>query len=744
MNLRKSRFRLALAAFSAFAGISLSASSALAAKGAEVTLNLKDADLSTFIATVSEVTGKNFIVDPRVRGKVTVVSSSPMDAAGVYQTFLSVLQVQGFAAVPAGQAIKLVPETNARTEGGGYVSNGHGLPFDEVVTHVYTAQNVSAAQLVAILRPLISQSGHFAAYTGNNALIISDRASNVERIERLIAQIDQSGDREVDVIKLENAAAADIARTLTALTQQNRQADPTVQQSIVIADERSNSILLGGDKGERTRLTDIIRRLDLPQGGGGDTQVVYLRYASAENLAPILEGYAQQSSKNAARSASSAGGGGGGVSAPSAAPVAAPVSSGGGGGGNADGTRVIADKDNNALVITATPKAMQAIRNVIAQLDIRRRQVLVEAIIAEVSTTKAGELGLDYAAYNPSTGAFSGILNQGTSSAISSLGSSLGSLGSTTGGGSNTSALVAAASSLIGQGATAAAGGFTGGGSFFAVLLRALASDGDTNILSTPQLTTLDNEEAKISVGQEVPFLTGSFSNTGGGATNGAVNPFQTIERKEVGLKLGITPTINVGDTIKLKIDLENSSLIPTTGAGTGLTQTTNKRTVTNSVSIEGDQVLYIGGLIDDQLNDSQNRIPLLSSVPFIGSLFKSRSVSKTKRNLMIFIHPVILGDRDDGDYYSRKRYDYIRNAQIKSAGGAVPLIGGTRPVLQPYDAYHEQKPPAAPAATAPATEGNKSAVDVPAPSPAPAAADATATPAPAAATTAPASEPKQ
>ncbi|MCK9385591.1 MAG: type II secretion system secretin GspD [Nevskia sp.] len=694
MNSRKTPFRLALAAFSTIAGLGIYAHTALAAKGAEVTLNLKDADLSTFIATVSEVTGKNFIVDPRVRGKVTVVSSSPMDAAGVYQTFLSVLQVQGFAAIPSGPSIKLVPETNARTEGGGYISNGHGLAQDEVVTHVYTAQNVSASQLVAILRPLISQSGHFAAYTGNNSLIISDRASNVERIERLIAQIDLSGDREIDVIKLENAAAADIVRTLTALTQQNRQADPTVQQSTVIADERSNSVLLGGDKNERARMLDIIHRLDLPQGGGGDTQVIYLRYASAENLAPILEGYAQQARASTSRSSA---GGGGGAGAPSAAaaPVA-PVSSGGGGGGggNADGTRVIADKDNNALVITATPKAMQAIRNVINQLDIRRRQVLVEAIIAEVSSTKASELGLDYAAYNPKTGAFSGILNQGTSSAVGNLGTALG--GTTSTGGS--SALIAAAAGLIGQGATAAAGGFTGGGSFFAVLLRALASDGDTNILSTPQLTTLDNEEAKISVGQEVPFLTGSFSNTGGGATNGAVNPFQTIERKEVGLKLGITPTINIGDTIKLKIDLENSSLTASTAAGTGLTQTTNKRTVTNSVSVEGDQVLYIGGLIDDQLNDSQNRIPLLSSVPFIGALFKSRSVTRTKRNLMIFIHPVILGNRDDGDYYTRKRYDDIRQAQVRSAGGAVPLIGGTRPLLLPYDEYSKQSRPSAPA----------------------------------------------
>ncbi len=716
MNSRKTLHSLGLALLVALAGFTSDAGPVYAAaKGAEVTLNLKDAELSTLIATVSEVTGKNFIVDPRVRGKVTVVSSTPMDAAGVYETFLAVLQVQGFAAIPAGDAIKIVPETNARTDGGGYISNGRGLALDEIVTHVYTVQNVSASQLVAILRPLISQSGHFAAYTGNNSLIISDRASNVARIERLIAQIDQSGDREIEVIKLENASATDVVRILTGLGQAAKQADPTAQQSTIIADERSNSVLIGGEKAERARMTDIIKRLDAPQAAGGDTQVIYLRYASAENLAPILEGYAQSAAKS---TGARAGGAAGNVPVP-----AGPAPSlSGGSGGNADGTRVIADKDTNSLVITATPKAMQAIRNVISQLDIRRKQVLVEAIVAEVSATRSSQLGLDYAAYNPNTGAVTGILNQSTLSAVSAFAGAAGSLGGTTGTtgtGTRTSSLITAAAALIGQGATAAAGGFTGGGSFFAVLLRALATDGDTNILSTPQLTTLDNEEAKFSAGQEVPFLTGSFSNTGGGGNNGAVNPFQTIERKEVGLKLGITPSIASGGSvksIKLKIDLESSS-IATGGAGTA-SLITNKRTVTNSVSIESDQILFIGGLVDDQLNDTQNRIPLLSSIPLLGSLFKSRSISKTKRNLMIFIHPVILADRDDGDYYTRKRYDDVRKAQVDATNGATPLLGGGRPLLVPFSDYEKQVRPATPSesdpkAAAPAAQGPAS-VDIP------------------------------
>jgi general secretion pathway protein D len=276
---------------------------------ASVTLNLKDADIATLIATVSEVTGKNFIVDTRVKGKVTVISSKPMSAAGVYETFLGVLQVNGFAVIPDGQAYKIVPEANAKQDGGVRTHSGRGLPIDDVVTYVHTPQNVSAPQLVPILRALMPQWAHLAAYAPGNQLIISDRAANVQRMIELIDRMDQSSDRSVDIVKLANASAAEVVRTLTALTSADKAQDPTIKPAAVIADERSNSVLIGGDKAERVRLLSLIKQLDLPLDQGGSTQVVYLRYASAENLAPILEGYAQQVNKaGAAGGAAPAGG----------------------------------------------------------------------------------------------------------------------------------------------------------------------------------------------------------------------------------------------------------------------------------------------------------------------------------------------------------------------------------------------------------------------------------------------------
>ena len=261
---------------------------------AEITLNLKDADISTLIATVSEVTGKNFIVDARVKGKVTVVSASPMSSDGLYETFLAVLAVNGFAAIPAGDTIKIIPEATAKQEGSGVYGSSSRLPIDEVVTHVYQLQNINAAQLVPILRVLVPQWGHLAAYQPNNSLIITDRASNVERIGRLIQQMDQAGDREIEFVRLQYAAASEIVRILTAMTQQDKQSDPTSQPATIIADERSNSILIGGDKAARQKFIDIVRQLDIQLEDDGATQVVYLRHASAENLAPILEGYAKQ------------------------------------------------------------------------------------------------------------------------------------------------------------------------------------------------------------------------------------------------------------------------------------------------------------------------------------------------------------------------------------------------------------------------------------------------------------------
>ncbi|MES2488484.1 MAG: type II secretion system secretin GspD [Pseudomonadota bacterium] len=645
---------------------------------AAVTLNLKDADINSLIATVSEVTGKNFIVDPRVKGKVTVVSSRPMSPAGVYATFLAVLQVQGFAAVPAGQAIKIVPETNARTDGGVPNASGSGLPIDGVVTHVYQVENISAAQLVPILRPLIPQWGHLAAYPSSNMLIISDRAANVVRIEQLIKQMDQTGDREIEVVRLVNASAPEVVRTLTSLTQQDKQADPGSRAPAVIADERTNSVLLGGEKSDRQKMLSIITKLDATPTEGGSTQVVYLRYASADSLAPILQGYAQQASKSSTSSSSSSSG---------AAATSAPVSSSSGGGGT-EGVKVLAEKDSNALVITAAPKMMRQIRDVISQLDIERAQILVEAVIAEVSANKASQLGVDWAVFNQNRIAAASILNPDT---LSALGTAVGS-------GSDTAYL-----GLIGQGINIGGGVLSSGGTSLALLIKALKTDGDTNVLSTPTLVTMDNQEAKFSAGQEVPFLSGSFSNTGTGSNNGSVNPFQTIERKDVGLTLGVTPQINADNRVKLKLNLEVSGIASGSAGSSNLI--TNKRTLTNTVGVENGQILVIGGLIQDQITDSKSGVPFLSSIPFIGSLFQYRSVSKTKQNLMLFIRPSILRKQSDGDYYTRRKYDAVREAQIHAnVGGAVPLIGGSRPVLETFENYLKHVPPVveAPAAAAP------------------------------------------
>ena len=633
--------------------------------GAATTLNLKDADINTLITTVSEVTGKNFIVDEKVKGKVTVISSKPMSTAGVYETFLAVLSVKGFAVVQAGEVYKIVQDTSAIKEGGTRLSDGSGRPDDDLVTHVFAIENVSAAQLVPILRPLVPQWGHLAAYTPSNMLIISDRAANVTRMRKLIEQIDRTGDREIELIKLQHAGAADVVRILTTLTQQDKQSDPTVKPATIIADERSNSILIGGDKSERQKLLDIISRLDLPLTEDGATQVVYLRYASAENLSPILEGYAQQADATN-RTAGSA----------------APVAGGGGGDGK---SRIIADKDTNALVITANPKSMRAIKNVIAQLDIKRAQVLVEAVIAEVSADKSSQLGIDWAVFNDNRIAAAGILDPNT---LTSLPVALSPLGSP--------------AALVGQGINVV-GGRDGGesGTSFAVLLKALQGDGDSNVLSTPSIVATDNEESEISVGQEVPFRTGSFTNTGTGGGTGTVNPFQTIQRQDVGLTLGITPQISgEGDSVKLKLNLEISSLNAAATSATGAADlVTNKRTVTTTVSVDNGQILVLGGLIDNNLQDTERGVPFLSSIPLIGNLFQYRSITKQKRNLMVFIRPVILKGTAEADYYTRRKYEAVRQTQIDMGSKSKPTLlpRGPQPLLPEYQATDPNAPRAAP-----------------------------------------------
>nr|MBV6630831.1 type II secretion system secretin GspD [Oceanococcus sp. HetDA_MAG_MS8] len=594
------------------------------------TLNLKDADIASLITTVSDLTGTNFIVDPRVKGKVTVLSSAPMSPEELYSVFLAVLQVHGFAAVPAGPVTKIVPEVGAKQDGGSYFEFD-GLAEDEIVTRVVEIANVPAAQLVPILRPLVPQYGHLAAYSPSNMLIISDRAANVARLTQIIERIDRSSNSELEVIRLEYASATDVERLVQGLYQGNKAAAQAAGQDpvVVLADERTNSILVSGDPSQRVAIRALVAHLDIPLDEDGDTQVIYLSFANSETLAPILEGYVESQQQGQA-------GGQGGQAA-----------AGNRGGSRMPGTRIVAEPDINALVITAPPKIMRGLKSVIAQLDIRRSQVLVEAILAEISVNKARQLGVDWAVFNDEQVAAAGILDQ---SVIGGLGGALGGQGGS-----------AAALSLVRQGLNIAGGRENSNGTTFGVLLRALSSDGDTNVLSTPSVVTMDNEEAEISVGQEVPFLTGSFSNAGGQV--GAVNPFQTIERRDVGLTLAITPQINAGDNIQLEIRQESSDVVAGGGGG-AVDLVTNKRTLNTTVMVDDGDILVLGGLINDNVNQTEQKIPILGDIPLIGALFRSTSVNRDKQNLMIFIRPTILRDRATASFHTNRKYRYMRNVQ--------------------------------------------------------------------------------
>jgi len=621
-----------------------------------VTLNLKDADINTLIETVSDVTGRNFIVDPRVKAKVNVVSASPMPPEAVYETFLSILQVYGFAAIPSGKAIKIVPENNARQEAG---STGldRGAPPDEIVTRVMEIKNVPAAQLVPILRPLVPQWGHLAAYSPSNMLIISDRAGNMRRLDNIIEQVDRSGENEIELVRLQHASASEVVRILQSLAK-GESGNNQPQASTLIADERSNSVLIGGEKTERQRYIEIVKELDVELDEDGTTQVIYLRHASAEDLAPILQGYADQSGEQ------QSGQQGGGASATSSRR----------GGASADGSSVIAEPDTNSLLITAPPKAMRSLRGVIEKLDIKRAQVMVETLIAEISSSKQAELGLDWAVFNEDRVAAAGIFDPDTGNVLSGLG------GAAAGSSSfNASALTG----LLGQGITLGGGRIRDGGTSFAVLVKALQGDGDTNILSAPTLLTMDNEEAEFSVGQEVPFLTGQFTNTG--SNNGSVNPFQTIERRDVGLTLNVTPQINEGDQIQLELNLEVSSLAAS-GAG-NLQQITNSRSITNTVSVEDGQVLILGGLIDDNVTDSRSGVPFLSRIPLIGALFRFQSVQSEKRNLMLFMRPRILRDRATSDFHTQQKYEQTQRA-LNANERDVPILDRAYPRLDDFELF--------------------------------------------------------
>jgi general secretion pathway protein D len=639
-----------------------------AQEGATITPNYKDADLGQIIQAVGEVTGKNFIIDPRVNAKVTMVSATPMSPAAFYEAFLAVLQVYGYVAVPAGKVIKIVPNTDLRQLPANDLPNNVSSTSDEIVTQIVTLKNVSAAQLVPMLRPLIPTYGHLAAYPGGNMLIISDRASNVNRVVRIIQRMDESGDEPIEVIPLHNAGSADVVRIVNSL---NTGAGAEAGGAIIkiVADERTNSILLTGERSARLRLKALIFNMDTPMASGGDIQVRYLRYADAEKIADKLKGQATATAK-----------------AQGGPPAANPAA--GGGSSNVDASVTIwADVATNALIITAPPKIMKSLMGVIDKLDIRRAQVHVEAIIVEIDVNKSSNLGVQWLLFGQGNSTVpAGIINLpgGGTSIVNLAEAALGvASGTTTNTGvAGVTGSQAITSSTVGTGATVAVGRVVKNGVSFAALIQALRSDGSSNIISTPSLITMNNEEAEVKVTQEIPLITGSFSNTTA-AVGGTTSPFQTIQREEVGTILKVTPHINEGNSVQLKIEQEDSS------PGAKLTDSadisTNKRSIKTTVLIEDGGIIVLGGLMSDTVTESEDRVPGLGAIPIIGNLFKSRSGSRQKKNLLVFIRPRIMRDADATESTSEEMYNDLRRSQQNLNGGHVTLLPGQKqPVVEP------------------------------------------------------------
>ncbi|MGD9599150.1 MAG: type II secretion system secretin GspD [Steroidobacteraceae bacterium] len=630
--------------------------------GARITPNFKDADITQIIEAVSAATGKNFIVDPRVgRQQVTMLSSTPMTPEAFYQAFLSILQVHGFVAVQTGNIIKIIPDANARQFPSIDLPDRVSATSDEIVTQVIAVRNVSAAQLVPILRPLIPQYGHLAAYPASNMLIISDRANNVNRIVRIIRRIDQSGDAEIEVIPMQNASAAEVVRVVSQLVAGAAAAEGAGTNLKLVADDRSNSILLSGEQSARLRIKALIAHLDTPLESGGDTQVRYLRYSDAEKIAAKLK---EQITGVAAAT------GGGAAGAAGASPAVQAERN----------TTIWADAENNALVITAPPKTMRNLMSIVDKLDIRRLQVLVQAVIAEVRADKTAELGINWAVDGSKDSfAVGGFIQPIAGGSIIDIIRGID---------DPTSISPAAV-----QGTTLGGGRVKDTGTNWAAVLRAIRNDADTNIVATPSIVTLDNQEAQIKVAQEVPFITGQYTNTGSG-NNGALNPFQTVQREEVGIILKITPQINEGDAVILKIEQEASSLSSSTATTVDLI--TNKRVINTTLLVEDGGTIVLGGLIQDEDRRGEQRVPFLGRIPLIGELFKVRQASKIKTNLMVFIQPKILRDGVQASFETNAKYNYIRGEQQRMGPRfeVLPMLPGEKKnVLPPLPPPPAPKP---------------------------------------------------
>ena len=622
--------------------------------GQEFTVNLKDTDIQEFIEFVADVTGATIVIDPAVKGKVKVISSKPVSRTELYDLFLSILDVHGYTAVRSGEVVRVIPNKNARSAPVDVIS-GTSIINDEYVTQVIRLENVSAAKLIPVLRPLVPQQAHMAAYAPSNAIIISDIRANIDRIATIIDRMDQSAVRETEIVKLRYGVATDVVEMLKTLekSRAGEGADSNDETSLV-ADKRTNSVIVTADEVSIERIKGLIDYLDIPLEQSGNVRVLYLEYADATEVAEVLTRVMQNLSR------------------------LDDESSGRTRAANAAKSTIEADAGTNSLIITADTDEMVALEAVIARLDIRRAQVLVEAIIVEIDVTEGRELGLQWLFANDSGLYGSNIspARQGSNAAIAQAILPEDSASTEIG----VRDLAGALSQVPG---TTFGWGVVDQNLTMTTILNTLEKQGNTNILSTPSLLTLDNEEAFITVGQQVPFVTGSYTNTG--AANGVANPFQTIQRENVGVTLQVTPQINEGDSVVMDIVQEVSSISQQALSASDVI--TNERKIETKVLAKDGDIVVLGGLVKDDIQDSQQGIPLLSGIPVLGRLFRNDVVSVTKSNLLVFIRSTIIRDDNDLAGATAEKYRYIRDQQRQRRDqGLMFLDDNLIPVLPTWE----------------------------------------------------------
>jgi len=620
-------------------------------------LDMQNVDIGEFIDTVAKLTGKTIVVDSRVKGKITVQSHRKLDADELYQIFLLQLGVEGYSAIEVGDGIlKVIPNQAAKIEGIEVQLGRNATGRSEsIITRIAQLQNADADELVKSLRPLVDNKvGVITSYADSNIILITDRESNVRRLMSIINAINSVDSQLMETVVLKNSSAEEVERILTkVLSQQTRKRGAS--KPVVAADPRTNTLILFGDDEARSYLRRLVVDLDSEVSSQSNIRVQYLKYAKAVDLAPVLKSI----SDTIVKGDQAAG-----------RPAAA--------GDSSSLINIEAHEQTNSIVLSGSPHIITDLLSVIRDLDIRRAQVLVEAIIIEVSDNRAKELGVQwlFKGANGGNQPAGGINFGGGASGSSSTPGIISLL-------AGEEAAAAAASGV--RGAAIGLGKLRDGAFSFATLLTALASDSESNILSTPSLLTLDNEEASILVGQEIPVITGSTASS----TN--TNPFQTISRQEVGIKLLFTPQINEGDAVQLNIEQEVSSLSPSTNAADVIT---NKRTIKTSVLVNDGATIVLGGLIDDQVTEQSAKVPLLGDIPFLGRLFRSDSTSKVKRNLMVFIRPTIVRDQATLSDLSARKYNFIRAEQLVKAEQGINLFPFTDLAVLPEWTGMDASPP--------------------------------------------------